>query len=104
MVILSIKLTLLVFYHQLSNWRPLRIAVYVTAAIAIINGLLGMFLWLFQCNTPDMWYHGVDPNQVCPLAGNLLQIALSTGIVNVVTDVMIWLVLLPPQILCSEFC
>ncbi|KAF3904917.1 hypothetical protein ABW20_dc0108629 [Dactylellina cionopaga] len=92
--ILSVKFALLFFYHSLSTWRPLRIAVYVTGFASFANAMVALFMWLYQCNYPDMWNHGVDPTLTCA-AFDPLDLVLATGAVNILTDVMIWLIPLP---------
>ncbi|EPS41595.1 hypothetical protein H072_4507 [Dactylellina haptotyla CBS 200.50] len=83
--VLSVKFALLTFYHSLSTWRPLRIAVYITAVASFANAMVALFMWLFQCNYPDIWNHGVDPTLTC--AGfDPLDMVLATGTVNILTD------------------
>ncbi|KAF3182954.1 hypothetical protein TWF106_005529 [Orbilia oligospora] len=92
--ILSIKFALLLFYHNLSTWKPLRFAVYITAFISFANAMVAMFMWLYQCNYPDIWNHGVDPTLTCA-AFDPLTMVLGTGIINIITDVAIWFIPLP---------
>ncbi|KAF3918564.1 hypothetical protein AA313_de0200145 [Arthrobotrys entomopaga] len=92
--VLSVKFALLQFYHSLSTWRPLRISVYVVAFISFANAMIAMFMWLFQCNYVNLWDHNVDPTLVCH-AHIQDPLVMGTGIVNILTDVMIWLIPLP---------
>lgn len=93
--ILTIKVSLLLFYHQLSAWRPLRISVYVTAFICFANAMLGIFLWVFQCDVPNLWDHMADLaiNLSCPL--DQMTILMATGGIGIFTDVVIWLIPIP---------
>ncbi|KAF3917369.1 hypothetical protein ABW21_db0203084 [Orbilia brochopaga] len=92
--ILSVKLALLLFYFSLSTWQPMRWAVYITAFASFATAMIAMFMWIFQCNYPDLWNHGVDPTTSCK-AFRPYNVVMSTGAVNILTDVIIWLIPLP---------
>ncbi|KAF3942362.1 hypothetical protein ABW19_dt0210000 [Dactylella cylindrospora] len=92
--VFTIKLALLWFYHQISNWKPMRIAVYITGFVSFASAMCGLFMWLFQCNYPDIWNHGMDPTLRCG-AINIMDLVLATGSVNIITDVVIWFIPLP---------
>ncbi|KAF3154777.1 hypothetical protein TWF225_007298 [Orbilia oligospora] len=93
--VLAIKVSLLLFYHQLSAWRPLRISVYVTGFICFANAMCGVFLWVYQCTTPNLWDHMVDlsNNMSCPL--DQMTVLMAVGGVGIFTDVVIWLIPIP---------
>jgi len=93
LAILSIKVALLLFYHQLSTWLPLRWSIYITGFICFGNAMAALFTWVFQCNFPNLWDHTADPNLSCPL--NQIPIVESTGAISVATDVIIWLIPMP---------
>ncbi|KAF3937498.1 hypothetical protein ABW19_dt0202201 [Dactylella cylindrospora] len=92
-VVLCIKLALLLFYYQLSTWRSLRIAVCITAFISIGNALGGFFAFLFQCSSVNFWDHEFDMELTCKV--DTLKAILGTGIVNIITDALIWVIPMP---------
>ncbi|KAK6526588.1 hypothetical protein TWF694_005170 [Orbilia ellipsospora] len=92
-VVLSIKISLLVFYYQLSTWRALRVAVWITAFISIGNAFGGFLAFLLQCNRVNFWDYEFDLGLVCRV--NTLKAILGTGIVNVITDALIWVIPMP---------
>ncbi|EWC47465.1 hypothetical protein DRE_00433 [Drechslerella stenobrocha 248] len=93
--ILAIKVSLLLFYHQLSAWRPLRISVYVTGFICFANSMCGIFLWVYQCNVPNLWDYMADfmVAKTCKL--DQMTVLMATGGVGIFTDVVIWLIPIP---------
>ncbi|EWC43498.1 hypothetical protein DRE_07498 [Drechslerella stenobrocha 248] len=94
LAILSVKFALLLFYYSLSTWQPMRWAVYFTAFASFANSMVAMFMWIWQCNFPDLWNHLVDQNVTCT-AFRPYDLVLGTGAVNILTDVIIWLIPLP---------
>ncbi|KAF3175535.1 hypothetical protein EYR41_008902 [Orbilia oligospora] len=93
MVVLSIKLALLIFYYQLSTWSALRTAVLVTGFISIGNALGGFFAFLFQCNKVNFWDSEFDLTLKCEV--HTLKAILGTGIVNIITDALVWVIPMP---------
>ncbi|KAF3225349.1 hypothetical protein TWF191_005400 [Orbilia oligospora] len=93
MVVLSIKLALLIFYYQLSTWRALRTAVLVTGFISIGNALGGFFAFLFQCTKVNFWDSEFDLTLRCEV--HTLKAILGTGIVNIITDALVWVIPMP---------
>ncbi|KAF3941014.1 hypothetical protein ABW19_dt0200655 [Dactylella cylindrospora] len=93
--ILAIKVSLLLFYHQLSAWRPLRISVYVTGFICFANAMLGIFLWVFQCNIPNLWDHMADVYVNLSCEFDQMTVLMATGGIGIFTDVVIWLIPIP---------
>lgn len=93
MVVLSIKLALLLFYYQLSNWRFHRIAVWVTAFISVGNAVSGFFALLFQCDKVNFWDSEFDMTLDCKVDNH--AVILATGIINIVTDALIWIIPMP---------
>ncbi|EPS36665.1 hypothetical protein H072_9758 [Dactylellina haptotyla CBS 200.50] len=92
-VVLSIKIALLIFYYQLSTWRSLRAAVAITAFISIGNAIGGFFAFLFQCNRVNFWDYEFDMTLECKV--NTLNAILGTGVVNIITDALVWVLPMP---------
>ncbi|KAK6499494.1 hypothetical protein TWF506_004124 [Arthrobotrys conoides] len=94
MVVLSIKLALLIFYYQLSTWSALRTAVLITGFISIGNAFGGFFAFLFQCNKVNFWDSEFDVLTLkCKV--HTLKAILGTGIVNIITDALVWVIPMP---------
>ncbi|KAJ6261551.1 hypothetical protein Dda_4221 [Drechslerella dactyloides] len=91
--ILAIKISLLLFYHQLSAWRPLRLSVYITGFICFANAMCGIFLWVFQCDAPNLWDHMADMYNTCKL--DQMTVLMAVGGVGIFTDIVIWLIPIP---------
>ncbi|KAK6338554.1 hypothetical protein TWF730_002617 [Orbilia blumenaviensis] len=92
-VVLSIKLALLIFYYQLSTWSALRAAVLVTGFISIGNALGGFFAFLLQCNKVNFWDSEFDLTLECKV--HTLKAILGTGVVNIITDALVWVIPMP---------
>jgi len=92
-VIFIIKLSLLLFYHQLSSWFPLRCSVYITGFLCFGNAMAAIFTWVFQCNYPNLWDHQADMNLDCKL--DQVPIVVAMGAISIATDIIIWLSPMP---------
>ncbi|KAK6510279.1 hypothetical protein TWF481_004996 [Arthrobotrys musiformis] len=93
MVVLSIKLALLIFYYQLSTWAALRTAVLITGFISVGNAFGGFFAFLFQCNRVNFWDAEFDLSLECKV--RTLKAILGTGVVNIITDALVWVIPMP---------
>lgn len=93
--VLAIKISLLLFYHQLSAWRPLRISVYVTGFVCFANAMCGIFLWVYQCNVPNLWDYMADIYVTMTCKLDSMTVLMAVGGVGIFTDVVIWLIPIP---------
>ncbi|KAF3934337.1 hypothetical protein ABW19_dt0210573 [Dactylella cylindrospora] len=93
--VLVIKSSLLLFYYNLSVWHPLRWATIFTGVVVLCNTIATIFGWVFQCDPILPWKHQnyMNPNGSCPVDTWKLEVA--TGSVNIITDVIIWVIPLP---------
>ncbi|KAK6346052.1 hypothetical protein TWF730_010385 [Orbilia blumenaviensis] len=92
-VIFLVKASLLLFYYQLTAWKPLRYATIITFVVVTCNSLALLFGYTFRC-IPVLGWRGLnflDAN--CPV--EVWKLELGTSIVNIVTDVAIWFIPLP---------
>ena len=94
LAVLTIKAALLLFYWNLSAWRPLRISVVVVAFICFGNAMGGFFAWLFQCNKVDLWNYPFNNALHCGVV-DIITLSEAVGIINIITDVMIWIIPMP---------
>ncbi|EGX46834.1 hypothetical protein AOL_s00097g260 [Orbilia oligospora ATCC 24927] len=92
-VVFLVKTSLLLFYYQLTAWKPLRWATIITFAVVTCNSLALLFGYTFRC-IPVLGWRGLNfLNAYCPV--KVWKLELGTSIVNIVTDVVIWLIPLP---------
>ncbi|KAF3148963.1 hypothetical protein TWF594_000416 [Orbilia oligospora] len=92
-VVFLVKTSLLLFYYQLTAWKPLRWATIITFAVVTCNSLALLFGYTFRC-IPVLGWRGLNfLDAYCPV--KVWKLELGTSIVNIVTDVVIWLIPLP---------
>ncbi|KAK6497755.1 hypothetical protein TWF481_012157 [Arthrobotrys musiformis] len=92
-VVFLVKASLLLFYYQLTAWHPLRWATIITFGIVTCNSLALLFGYTFRC-IPVLGWKGLNfLDAYCPVT--VWKLELGTSIVNIVTDVVIWLIPLP---------
>jgi len=96
LALMLVKTSLLVFYHTLTKWPPFRYGIYFIGFIIFGNWLPSTFIPLFSCR-PVLYWEGTGwMYEYCPLNGQqtLTALYVSNG-VNLVTDVLIWVLPLP---------
>ncbi|EPS45451.1 hypothetical protein H072_581 [Dactylellina haptotyla CBS 200.50] len=92
-VVFLIKASLLLFYYQLTAWDPLRYATIATFVVVTCNSLALLFAYTFRC-IPVLGWHGMAfLTAKCTV--DRYKLELSTSIVNIITDIVIWLLPLP---------
>ncbi|KAK6512473.1 hypothetical protein TWF481_001359 [Arthrobotrys musiformis] len=89
-----IKTSLLLFYWGLTQWWPLRVAVGVTWVVSLGNSLAMIFTWVFRCS-PVLSFDTMDYFTATCKTDMWLKSMDVTGALNIVTDVVIWLLPLP---------
>lgn len=89
-----IKTSLLLFYWGLTQWRPLRAAAGITWLVTLGNSLTMIFTWVFRCD-PVLTFKEIDYFTATCKTEMWFTSMDVTGALNIVTDVVIWLIPLP---------
>ncbi|KAF3931702.1 hypothetical protein ABW19_dt0204205 [Dactylella cylindrospora] len=93
-VVLLIKSSLLLFYWSLTQYWPLRASVLVTFAIVFANSMCMIFIWVFKSDPVLYWRD--DAYWTANVKAVLWEKSeLVCGGINIVTDVMVWVLPLP---------
>ncbi|KAK6539143.1 hypothetical protein TWF694_009387 [Orbilia ellipsospora] len=89
-VMATIKMSLLVFYYQMSNLRVIKWCVIATGVITIANTFAGFLFVIFTCN-PVAWWDDLLQNPCIDQRAGLII----TGAIYILTDVAIWVLPMP---------
>jgi hypothetical protein len=90
-VIMTIKLSLLLFYYRMTNWNYIRWSVWITTAVVTLNTLAAFILWLVQCPHLRMWAYPFGGT--CRIDTKAHQLAIAG--IYIATDVIIWILPMP---------
>ncbi|KAK6529454.1 hypothetical protein TWF281_008627 [Arthrobotrys megalospora] len=89
-VMMTIKLSLLLFYYRMTNWNYIRWSVYATTFIVVGTTVSAFIVWLVECPHIRYWEH---PWEVCRIDLKRAQLAIAA--LWIFTDIVIWVLPMP---------
>ncbi|KAL2785630.1 hypothetical protein BJX66DRAFT_329186 [Aspergillus keveii] len=95
--LLFVKISLLIFYLRLDHRRPLKYTVYGILFIVIGVSIASFFILAFSCYPPAKFWDvtGTAVDGKCMDPGNQQDFYEANGILNIITDVLIYVVPIP---------
>jgi hypothetical protein len=95
--LLFVKISLLIFYLRLDHRRPLKYTVYGILFIVIGVSIASFFILAFSCYPPAKFWDvtGTAVDGKCMDPGNQQNFYEANGILNIITDVLIYVVPIP---------
>lgn len=83
------------FYLRLDPRRPMRLGLYIFTGIIVAFNITSFFIVVFSCNPPAMFWGDVVAGGKCMRAESQLAFYNANGILNIITDLGIYLVPIP---------
>ncbi|KAF3263494.1 hypothetical protein TWF192_005775 [Orbilia oligospora] len=93
LTMMTIKLSLCLFYYRMTTMAYIQWGVWVTSFIIIGNTIAGFFVSLFQCSPINNWDNPYTAT--CRRQSEQRKVLIAMGAIYIFTDVLVWALPIP---------